>query len=118
MKLRTIPAVMDVICERLGAHCRLRRLYNAFAFITGRSIPNVWKNCLVSTVFFTSTSLPVPLLGILDLTLAPGSRDLKSNQVILSSITRGVVTQSPEPEAHVLCVRAFRVELEFRSAGF
>ena len=31
---------------------------------------------------------------------------------------QGVVTQSPEPEAHVLCVRAFRVELEFRSAGF
>ena len=38
--------------------------------------------------------------------------------LFLSSITRGVVTQSPEPEAHVLCVRAFRVELEFRSAGF
>ena len=36
----------------------------------------------------------------------------------LSSITRGVVTQSPEPEAHVLCVRAFRVAWEFRSAGF
>ena len=30
----------------------------------------------------------------------------------------GVVTQSPEPEAHVLCVQALRVELEFRSAGF
>ena len=42
----------------------------------------------------------------------------KSNQVILSSITRGVVTQSPKPEAHVLCIRAFRVELELRSAGF
>ena len=29
-----------------------------------------------------------------------------------------MVTQSPEPEVHVLCVRAFRVALEFRSAGF
>ena len=35
-----------------------------------------------------------------------------------SSIMRRVVTQSPEPEAQVLCVQAFRVELEFRSAGF
>ena len=35
-----------------------------------------------------------------------------------SSIMRGVVTQSPEPEAHVLCVQAFWVDLEFRSAGF
>ena len=43
------------------------------------------------------------------------SNQIKSNQV-LSSITRGVVTQSPEP-AHVLCLRTFRVELEFRSAG-
>jgi len=43
---------------------------------------------------------------------------IKSNQVVLSSITRAVVTQSPEPEAHVLCVRAFRVELEFKSDGF
>ena len=46
---------------------------------------------------------------------------IKSNQIkssCLSSITRGVATQSPEPEAHVLCVRAFRVELEFRIAGF
>ena len=42
----------------------------------------------------------------------------KSNQVILSSITRGVVTQSPEPEAGVSCVWAFRVELEFRSVVF
>ena len=34
-------------------------------------------------------------------------------------ITQGVVSQSPEPEAHVLCVRAFlRVKLKFRSAGF
>ena len=41
---------------------------------------------------------------------------IKSN--CLSSITRGVVAQSPALEAHVLCVRAFRVELEFRSAGF
>ena len=39
-------------------------------------------------------------------------------KLFLSSITRRVVTQSPEPEAHVLCVRAFRVKLEFRSAGF
>ena len=31
----------------------------------------------------------------------------------LSSITRGVVAQSPEPEAHALSVPAFRVELEF-----
>ena len=36
----------------------------------------------------------------------------------LSSIIRGVVAQSTEPEAHVLCVWAFLVELEFRSAGF
>lgn len=36
----------------------------------------------------------------------------------LSSIMRGVVAQSTEPKAHVLCVRAFPVELEFRSAGF
>ena len=43
----------------------------------------------------------------------------KSNQInCLSSITRGVVVPSPEPEAHVLSVQAFRVELEFRSAGF
>ena len=41
----------------------------------------------------------------------------KSNQVVLSSITRGVVAQSRGPEAHVLSVRAFRVELEFKSAG-
>ena len=41
---------------------------------------------------------------------------IKSN--CFSSVMRGVVTQSPEPEAHVLCVRAFRVELEFGSAGF
>ena len=49
------------------------------------------------------------------------SNQIKSNQVkssCLSSITRGVVTQFPEPEAHVLCVQALRVELEFRSAGF
>ena len=26
--------------------------------------------------------------------------------------------KSPEPEAHVLCVQAFRVELEFKSPGF
>ena len=51
-------------------------------------------------------------------TIAPSGIQvqIKSNQI--KSITRGVVTQSPEPEAHVLCVRAFRVELEFRSAGF
>ena len=36
----------------------------------------------------------------------------------LSLITQGVVAPSPEPEAHVLSVQAFRVELEFRSAGF
>jgi len=29
-----------------------------------------------------------------------------------------VVAQSPEPKAHVLTVQAFRVELEFGSAGF
>ena len=33
-------------------------------------------------------------------------------------ITQGVVSQSPEPEAHVLCVRVFRVKLKFRSAVF
>ena len=43
----------------------------------------------------------------------------KSNQIkCLSSITWGVVAPSPEPEAHVLSDWAFRVELEFRSAGF
>ena len=44
----------------------------------------------------------------------------QSNQIklFLSSIARGVVAQSPEPEAHVLCVRAFEVELEFRNRGF
>ena len=49
------------------------------------------------------------------------SNQIKSNQVkssCLTSITWEVVTQSPEPEAHVLCVQALRVELEFRSAGF
>jgi len=47
--------------------------------------------------------------------------NLFSNQIkssCLSSITRGVVAQSSEPETHVLCIRAFRVKLEFRSAGF
>ena len=29
-----------------------------------------------------------------------------------------MVAPLPEPEAHVLCVQAFRVELEFRTAGF
>ena len=29
-----------------------------------------------------------------------------------------MLAPSPEPEAHVLSVRAFQVELEFRSAGF
>ena len=29
-----------------------------------------------------------------------------------------MVTQSPEPEAHVLCVRVFRVVSEFRIADF
>ena len=29
-----------------------------------------------------------------------------------------MVAQSPEPGAHVLNVRAFRIELEFRSVGF
>ena len=46
------------------------------------------------------------------------SGQIKSNQVVLSSITRGMVAQSPEPVVHALCARAFRVELEFRSAGF
>ena len=47
------------------------------------------------------------------------SNQIKSNQIkLFKLITLVVVTQSPEPEAHVLCVRAFRVELEFRSAGF
>ena len=43
---------------------------------------------------------------------------LSSSSSCLSSITRGVVAQSPKPEAHVLTVRAFRVGLEFGSAGF
>ena len=29
-----------------------------------------------------------------------------------------MVTPSPKPEAHVLNVRALRIELEFRSVGF
>ena len=35
---------------------------------------------------------------------------IKIKSSCLSSITRGVVAQSPEPEAHVLSVRAFQVE--------
>ena len=42
----------------------------------------------------------------------------KSNQFYLSSIAWGVVAQSPEPGAHVLNARAFRIELEFRNVGF
>ena len=48
------------------------------------------------------------------------SNQIKSNQIksiYLSWIARGVVAQSPEPGAHVLNVRAFRIELEFRSVG-
>ena len=41
-----------------------------------------------------------------------------SNQFYLSSIAWGVVAQSPEPGAHVLNARAFRIELEFRNVGF
>ena len=40
------------------------------------------------------------------------------NQFYLSSVTRGVVTQSPESKAHVSNVRVFRIELEFKSVGF
>ena len=57
----------------------------------------------------------------LDFTVLFVEFNLFSNQIkssCLSSIMWGVVTQSPKPEAHVLCVRAFWVELEFRSAGF
>ena len=43
---------------------------------------------------------------------------IKSNQFYLSSIVWGVVAQSPEPGAHVLNARAFRIELEFRNVGF
>ena len=39
------------------------------------------------------------------------------NQFYLSSVTWGVVIQSPEPKAHV-SNRASRIELEFRSVGF
>ena len=39
----------------------------------------------------------------------------KLNLFYLSSIAWGVVAQSPEPGAHVLNARAFRIELEFRS---
>ena len=47
-------------------------------------------------------------------------KKIKPNQFyfILSSITWGVVPQSIEPEVHILNVRAFRIELEFRSVGF
>ena len=41
---------------------------------------------------------------------ASGLFEFKSNQIrFLSSITRGVVAPSPEPEAHVLSVRAFEL---------
>ena len=44
---------------------------------------------------------------------------INSNQInCSSSITRGVAAPFPEPEAHVLSVREFWVELEFRSASF
>ena len=48
---------------------------------------------------------------------------MSSNQnliksIYLSSVTRGGVARSPEPKAHVSNVRAFRIELEFRSVGF
>ena len=43
---------------------------------------------------------------------------IRSNQFYLSSIAWGVVAQSPEPGAHVLNARAFRIELEFRNVGF
>ena len=44
---------------------------------------------------------------------------INSNQInCLSSITLWVAAPSPEPEAHVLSVQAFRIELEFRSASF
>ena len=46
------------------------------------------------------------------------SNQIKSNQFYLSSIAWGVVAQSPEPGAHVLNARAFRIELEFRNVGF
>ena len=47
------------------------------------------------------------------------SFQVQIKSICFSSIMRGVVTESPKPEAHVLCVKwAFRVELEFRSAGF
>ena len=41
-----------------------------------------------------------------------------SNQFYLSTIAWGVVAQSPEPGAHLLNARAFRIELEFRNVGF
>ena len=40
------------------------------------------------------------------------------NFIFLSSIAWGVLAQSPEPGAHVLHARAFRIELEFRNGGF
>ena len=43
---------------------------------------------------------------------------IKIKSIYLSSRTWGVVAPSPEPEAHVWNVRAFRIELEFRSVGF
>ena len=47
------------------------------------------------------------------------NREIKKlNLFYLSSIAWGVVAQSPEPGAHVLNARAFRIELEFRNVGF
>ena len=46
-----------------------------------------------------------------------GTTNVKSIQFYLSSIASGVVAQSPEPGAHVLNARAFRIELEFRNVA-
>jgi len=46
---------------------------------------------------------------------------MKKNQIksiYLSSRTWGVVAPSPKPEAHVLNIQAFQIELEFRRVGF
>ena len=70
---------------------------------------------------FLWSSHSSPALGPLTsrLTLWSGVLDqIKSNQFYLSSVAWGVVAQSPEPVAHVLNARAFRIELEFRNVGF
>ena len=54
----------------------------------------------------------------LELQSSAEKNDFHISNQYLSSATWRVVTQSPEPKAHVTNVRAFWVELEFRNVGF